>query len=185
MRRWSSFFAAVALLSALAMAAGCGRSPTVPTTRAPSPSPGDTPEVRYNTGEGSAAADRRDRGNLDLNQPPPRGGPATGGGGENDSRQRQKQMELLERIRRADPQNQTIERAFMNEDNDLGVILDRRVQMSDVPKLLRALLAQVAREFPNENLDVIAYAPSQPPLKIGTVHLDARTREMTYTAARR
>ncbi len=94
-------------------------------------------------------------------------------------------MELLERIRKADPQFNTIDKAVMNEDNDLALILDRRVQMDDVPKLLRAMLAQMAKEFPGEDLDVIAYAPSQPPLKIGTGHLDARTREVTYTAARR
>ena len=30
---------------------------------------------------------------------------------------------------------------------------------------------------------VIAYAPSEPPLKIGTARLHARTRQMTYTPA--
>ena len=94
-------------------------------------------------------------------------------------------MELLERIRKADPQFSTIDKAVMNEENDLALILDRRVQMDDVPKLLKAMLVQMGKEFPGEDLDVVAYAPSQPPLKIGAGHLDARTHEMTYTAAAR
>ena len=181
MRRSCHFLPVAVLL--FATVAGCGPAPTTPTsTQAPAPSPGGTPSVRYNTGEGEGGGAGRGAGSSQgtPNQAP-RGGSTAAGNPE----QRRRQAELLERIRRSDPQNQTIDRAFMNEDNDLGVILDRQVQMSDVPKLLRALLTQLAKEFPNENLDVIAYAPAQPPLKIGTAHLEARTREMTYTAARR
>jgi hypothetical protein len=45
------------------------------------------------------------------------------------------------------------------------------------------MLTQMAREFPGEDLAVLAYTPSNPPRKIGTGRLDARTRDMTYTAA--
>jgi hypothetical protein len=41
-------------------------------------------------------------------------------------------------------------------------------------------LTEMAREFPGEDLTVLAYAPSKPPRKIGTAHLDSRTREMSY-----
>jgi len=45
------------------------------------------------------------------------------------------------------------------------------------------MLAQMAQEFPNQDLTVLAYTPSNPPQKIGTAHLDARTRAMTYVPA--
>lgn len=93
-------------------------------------------------------------------------------------------VEFLTRLRDADPQYQTIQRAMMNEQNELGLILNRSVNMDDIPKLMRAVLKQMAGQFPAEDLTVIAYAPSEPPIKIGTGRLDARTREMTYTPAR-
>ena len=161
----------------LLVTAGCGPAPA-PVTQAPTPAPRGTPEIRYNSGEnrGPAVAG----GGMPANERP-----ANPGAPRANAPQRQRQMELLERIRKADPQFNTIDKAVMNEENDLALILDRRVQIDDVPKLLKAMLIQMNKEFPGEDLDVIAYAPSQPPMKIGTGHLDARTREMTYTAARR
>lgn len=91
------------------------------------------------------------------------------------------QLSFLNRIREADPQFRTIERAMMNDANELGIILSREVNMDDIPTLMRSLLKQMAAQFPGENLTVIAYAPSNPPMMIGTGRLDARTREMTYT----
>jgi hypothetical protein len=92
--------------------------------------------------------------------------------------------QFLNRIRSADPNFQTIERALINERNELGVILNRNVDLHTIPALMRSLLTQMAREFPGEDLTIIAYAPSEPPLKIGTARLDAQTKEMTYTATR-
>ena len=93
---------------------------------------------------------------------------------------KQKQLAFLNRIREADPQQRTIDRALLNEHNELGLILDRSVEMQHIPDLMRAMLTQMAREFPNQDLTVLAYAPSNPPRKIGTAHLDARTRAMSY-----
>ncbi|MDP9291241.1 MAG: hypothetical protein M3O82_02620 [Verrucomicrobiota bacterium] len=95
---------------------------------------------------------------------------------------RQRQIEFLNRIRQADPQGHTIDRALLNEQNELGLVLDRSVEMDKIPALMRTMLGQMAREFPGEDLTVIAYAPSNPPRKIGTARLNARTRDMTYTA---
>jgi hypothetical protein len=95
--------------------------------------------------------------------------------------QKQKQADFLNRVRSADPQKRTIERAILNERNELGLILDRSVQLDDIPKLMRGLLKEMAQAFPGEDLTIIAYAPSNPPRKIGTGRLDARTRDMTYT----
>jgi hypothetical protein len=92
-------------------------------------------------------------------------------------------MAFLNRIREADPQQRTIDRALINEQNELGLILDRSVEMQKIPDLMRTMLAQMAQEFPNQDLTVLAYTPSNPPQKIGTAHLDARTRAMTYVPA--
>jgi hypothetical protein len=93
-------------------------------------------------------------------------------------------VRFLNQIRSADPQFQTIERAVMNDQNELGLVLNRSVEMDDIPKLMRSLLKQMAAQFPGEDLTIVAYAPSNPPMKIGTGRLDARSREMTYTPAR-
>ena len=99
-----------------------------------------------------------------------------------DARQdfKQQQLAFLNRIREADPQQRTIERAMLNEQNELGLILDRNVEMNRIPDLMRMMLTEMAREFPGQDLTVLAYAPSNPPRKIGTAHLDGRTREMRY-----
>lgn len=87
---------------------------------------------------------------------------------------------LLNRIRAADPQKATIERALINENNELGLILSRQTNLDDVSRLMKAMLTQMAEEFPNQDLTVIAYTPTEPPRTIGTGRLNARTREMTY-----
>ena len=120
--------------------------------------------------------------------PPPAAPPLTGqdraGQPESTTQDlKQRQMAFLNRIREADPQQRTIDRALINEQNELGLILDRSVEMQKIPDLMRTMLEQMAREFPNQDLTVLAYAPSNPPKKIGTAHLDTRTRAMTYVPA--
>lgn len=95
---------------------------------------------------------------------------------------RERQAAFLNRIRQSDPSFQTIERAVLNENNELGLVLSRSVEMDSIPSLMRTVLTQMAKEFPGQDLTVIAYAPTQPPAKIGTAHLDASTRQMTYTS---
>ena len=70
---------------------------------------------------------------------------------------------------------------MLNEQNELGLILDRTVEMDRVPDLMRSILTQMAREFPGQDLTVLAYTPSDPPHKIGTARLNAQTRDMSYT----
>ena len=90
-------------------------------------------------------------------------------------------MEFLNRIRAADPEERTIRRALLNENNDLGLILGREVEMDKIQPMMRKILIEMAKEFPGEDLTVIAYTPSNPPREIGTARLNARTRDMTYT----
>jgi hypothetical protein len=96
---------------------------------------------------------------------------------------KQRQADFLNRIRDADPQYRTIDRAVLNGKNELGLILDRSVEMDKVPDLMRTVLTQMAREFPGQDLTVIAYTPSNPPHKIGTARLNAQTRDLSYTPA--
>jgi hypothetical protein len=95
--------------------------------------------------------------------------------------QRQRQADFLNRIRRSDPNYQTIERAVLNEDNELGLILNRTVEMNSIPKLMRSMLTELHKEFPGQDLTVVAYAPAQPPVRVGTGRLDSRSGDMTYT----
>ncbi len=95
---------------------------------------------------------------------------------------KQRQVDFLNRIREADPQGRTIDRALLNEQNELGLILDRSVEMDKIPALMRTMLTQMAREFPGEDLTVLTYTPSNPPHKMGTARLNAASRDMTYTA---
>ncbi len=97
---------------------------------------------------------------------------------------KQRQIAFLNRIREADPQGSTIDRALLNEENELGLILDRSVEMDKIPALMKTMLTRMASEFPGEDLTVLAYTPSNPPRKIGTARLDARSRDMTYTPER-
>ena len=96
----------------------------------------------------------------------------------------QRQAAFLNRLREADPQQRTIDRAMLNAKNELGLVLDRTVEMEKIPALMKTVLGQMAREFPGQNLIVLAYTPSEPPRKVGTARLDAQTREMTYTPER-
>ena len=97
---------------------------------------------------------------------------------------KQRQIAFLNRIRKADPQHQSIERAVFNEQNELGLILNRSVELDKIPALMRSMLVQMARAFPGRDLTILAYTPSNPPRKIGTARLNARTRDMSYTPER-
>ena len=61
---------------------------------------------------------------------------------------RQRQVAFLHRLRQADPRYQTIEKTVLNEDNELGVILNRQVEMEEVRPLMQTLLTQMAKAFP-------------------------------------
>jgi hypothetical protein len=95
----------------------------------------------------------------------------------------ERRAEFLNRIRSADPRQSTIERALLNERNELGLVLSRQTNLDDVPKLLKSMLAELDKSFPGQDHTAVAYAPTNPPRTIGTARLNARTRDMTYTPA--
>ena len=100
---------------------------------------------------------------------------------QNDGNLRQRQVAFLNRIRRADPERRTIERAIFNPQNELALILARGVEMDKIPVLMRSIVGQMAQEFPGQDLTAFAYVPSNPPHRIGTARFNARTRNFNYT----
>ena len=125
-----------------------------------------------------------DASSLPATPPPSSFGQRSAAGLETQGNLKQHQIAFLNRIRKADPQHRTIQRALFNDQNELGLILDRSVELDKISALMRTMLAQMAHEFPNQDLTIIAYAPSNPPRKIGTARLVARTRDMTYMPER-
>jgi hypothetical protein len=93
----------------------------------------------------------------------------------------ERRADLLNRIRAADPRQETVQRALINENNELGLILTRQTNLDDVPKLMKPMLAEMDKAFPGKDHTIIAYTPTNPPRRIGTARLNARTRDMTYT----
>jgi hypothetical protein len=56
---------------------------------------------------------------------------------------KQRQIAFLNRVPTApDPQQRVIDRAMLNDQNELGLILDRSVEMNRSPELLHTLVAQ-------------------------------------------
>jgi hypothetical protein len=96
---------------------------------------------------------------------------------------RLRHVAFLHRLRQADPRYQTIEKAVLNEQNELGAIVNRPVEMEAVRPLMKTLLTQIAKAFPGQNRTAIVYAPSEPPMKIGTARLQAQTRRITSIPA--
>jgi len=98
---------------------------------------------------------------------------------------KRRQMDFLNQIRRFDPQYEVIDRAIFNDRNELGIIVNRSVEMQKIPPLMRTLLTRMARQFPTQDLTILAYAPTNPPLKLGTANLDGRTGDMAYSPERK
>lgn len=71
-----------------------------------------------------------------------------------------RQEQFLARIQQAAASNNVIRTARMNQDNELGVVLDSKVKPPEIKPLLTTLLREMRDEFPNRPLQVIAYAPT-------------------------
>jgi hypothetical protein len=101
---------------------------------------------------------------------------------ENTKDLRQQQLAFLNRIRETDPEHRTIDRALINEQNELELILSDSVEVEKMPIVMRVMLKQMSGAFPGQDLTVFTYSSSTPPRKIGTAHLDGQTGKMDYTA---
>lgn len=89
--------------------------------------------------------------------------------------------DYLNRIRQRDALSASIERTLLNDQNELGVVLFPSVTPDKVPAFLHQVMAEMAHEFPKEDLTLSAYAASSRPRKIGTAYLNGQTGETIYT----
>lgn len=108
---------------------------------------------------------------------------ASGGAVSDQETNDERRAALLNRIRAADPKKSTIERALLNDQNELGLILSRETNLEEVPKLLKAMIVEMDQSFPGQDHVAVAYAPTNPPREIGTARSNARTRDVTYQSA--
>jgi hypothetical protein len=60
---------------------------------------------------------------------------------------KQRAADYLNRIRAADPDHRTIERAMLNEQNERGLILDRSVEMDRMPPVVMGALTIAAAKL--------------------------------------
>lgn len=91
-----------------------------------------------------------------------------------------RQAIFLNRFRKENPQP-TIDRAFINEQSELGVVFNPAVEMDKLPDLMKTILEKMGQDFPDQDLTIVAYTPSDPPRKVGTGQRNAKTGENSYT----
>ena len=87
----------------------------------------------------------------------------------------------LNRTRQIDAFNTVISRTLLEKQGELGVVLYSSVMPDKVPVLMRQLMAEMAKEFPDEDMTIGVYGSGSPPRKIGTAHVDGKTEETSYT----
>jgi hypothetical protein len=87
----------------------------------------------------------------------------------------------LDRIRQADALSSSIERTFLNDQHELGVVLFSSVTPDKVAPLVSTVMKKMAQKFPKEDVTLSVYVPSTPPKQIGTAHLNGQTGQTTYT----
>ena len=92
----------------------------------------------------------------------------------------QRHWTFLNRLRQNDPFD-VIDRTMVDDQNQLGVVLDSSVTADKVPDLLKQVMKKMAAEFPDQDLTLSAYALSNPLRKFGTIHLDGKGGEAVYT----
>jgi len=96
---------------------------------------------------------------------------------------KKRQIGYLNRVRGSDPDRRTFERAFLNEQNEVGLVLNADTDINRLPNLMQTILPQMAREFQSHDLVVVVYASAVPPRKVGTVRADAARRTLNYLPA--
>ena len=69
--------------------------------------------------------------------------------------------------------------AYVRENNKLGIVISSKVPPSDVRPLAKSLLQGFRRNFPNEDLKVLVYAPDKK--LILTAQYDVQTNQVQYT----
>lgn len=69
--------------------------------------------------------------------------------------------------------------AYVRDNNKLGVVISSKVPPNDVRPLAKSLVEGFRRNFPNQDLKVLVYAPDKK--LILTVNYDVQTKQVQYT----
>lgn len=73
-----------------------------------------------------------------------------------------------------------VQDSFVRDNNKLGVVISSRVQPTEVKALARSLAMGFHKNFPNQDLTVLMYAPDKK--KVLTAKYDARSGQVKYEA---
>ncbi len=92
----------------------------------------------------------------------------------------QERWDYLDRIRQSDAYD-AIDRTRVDNQNRLGVVVAANLKPDQIEAVVKKALEALAKKFPNEDMSLDAYAPSQPLRKLGSAQYDAQTKEVTYT----
>ncbi len=71
--------------------------------------------------------------------------------------------------------------AFVRDNNKLGAVISSQVQPNEVKALAQSLAQGFHKNFPNQNLTVLMYAPNKD--LILTARYDAQSKQIEYQAA--
>jgi hypothetical protein len=74
-----------------------------------------------------------------------------------------------------------IKDAYVRDNNKLGVVISPQVRPDEVKTLTRSLAQGFQRNFPNQDLTVLMYAPDKQ--LILTARYDSQTRQLEYQSA--
>jgi hypothetical protein len=74
-----------------------------------------------------------------------------------------------------------IKDAYVRDNNKLGVVISSQVRPNEVKALTRSLAQGFQRNFPNQDLTVLMYAPDKE--LILTARYDGQTRQLEYQSA--
>ncbi len=74
-----------------------------------------------------------------------------------------------------------VQDAYVRDKNKLGVVITPRVNPSDVKPLAKSLVQGFHRNFPNQDLKVLVYAPDKK--LILTAQYDEQSKQIEYRAA--
>ena len=88
---------------------------------------------------------------------------------------------FLNRLKKQDPAHPIIDRAMITEQNELAVVMNNGVEADKIPDVMKSVMEKMAQEFPEDDLAVVAFAPSDPPRRVGKATRNAKTKETAFT----
>jgi hypothetical protein len=91
----------------------------------------------------------------------------------------QERWDYLNRMRQSDAYS-GIDRTRVDKENQLGVVLAANLTPSQVESTMKKAMESLARKFPNADMTLDAYAPSEPLRKLGTARFNAQSGQVAY-----